>query len=170
MSPPGALARRLETGPGMRVQRIVEAGFLLAAFLTGDVRWAYVTFASTVAQAVSPWLVPIALAVAAVRRGPVRPRVSDIYYDMAGSRGACAISVVVQAAGLALIHIGPAPVGWLVLAIPAGSFILSPTVGFCAGCTLYVWLRELFTRLGWKKGAVNGIRDVDVDEIAADRK
>ena len=34
--------RELQYGPGMRVQRLAEAGFLVAAIFSQDVRFAYV--------------------------------------------------------------------------------------------------------------------------------
>ena len=41
------IERELQFGPGMRVQRLVEAAFLVAALFTEDVRYAYVTFVLT---------------------------------------------------------------------------------------------------------------------------
>src|SRR6185503_11097031 len=94
------LDRRLQYGPGMRAQRLVEAGFLVAAFFTGDIRLAWVTLALTVLQSVSPRLVPVALGVAAFVPPPKAHRLGDLYFDLAGTRGACAISVLVQVAGI----------------------------------------------------------------------
>jgi hypothetical protein len=162
-----ALDRRLQYGPGMRVQRVVEAAFMLAAFFTDDVRFAYVTFALVVLQGISPRLVPVALAVSAV----VRPReghdLSDLYFDLAGTRGACAMSAVVMAAGIALVRAGWHTAGFLVLAFPTTSLVLAPTVGFCAGCAVYVIMRDGLSRLGVVKRCADGACDVDVDREEA---
>src|SRR5262249_11233784 len=138
-----AVDERLQYGPAMRVQRVAEAAFLVAAFFTGDVRWAYVTFAFTVLQALSPRLVPIGLVVASFTPRRTEHDLGDLYFDFAGTRGACAISVVVQASGIALVRNGHPALGFLVLAIPAASFVLAPTVGFCCGCAIYVGLRDI---------------------------
>jgi hypothetical protein len=162
-----ALDERLQYGPAMRVQRVAEAAFLVAAFFTGDVRWAYVTFAFTVLQAVSPRLVPVGLVVAALVPRRAEHALGDLYFDFAGTRGACAISVFVQAGGIALVRGGHPALGFLILAIPAASFVLAPSVGFCCGCAVYVGLRGLFARLGWVKRYANGACDVDVDRAKA---
>ena len=60
------LDRRLQYGPGMRVQRMVEGLLLLTTFFTGDMRPAYVVVVLTGLQALSPRLVPVALVVSAV--------------------------------------------------------------------------------------------------------
>ena len=159
--------RELQFGPGMRVQRITEAGFLVAAIFTQDVHLAYVTFASTVLQAISPRFVPVAALVAWLVRFSGRHRVGDLYFDLRGSRGACAISVVVQAAGLALIASGHATVGFIVLTVPAASFLMAPTLGFCAGCWFYVLGRDWFAVRGWLKRGFNDQRDIAVDGAGA---
>jgi hypothetical protein len=163
------LRYRLETGSGMRLQRGVEAGLLVTAFVTGDLGWAYATFVSTLLQAVSPWLAPLAVAAALVERRARIHAVGDLYFDLSGSRGACAISVVVQGTALLLVHHGFATAGWLLLAVPTASFVLSPTVGFCAGCTCYVWLRDSLSRAG-RRSSLNGIHDFDIDAITPDRE
>ena len=162
--------RRLQYGPGMRVQRVVEAAFLIAAFFANEPRFAWVTFASTVLQALSPRAVPVALAVAAFTRVPARHAASDLYFDLAGTRGACAISVLVQGAGLGLLHGGWATAGWFVLTIPTASFLLSPTIGFCAGCAMYVGLRELFARARVVERCPDGTCDVEVHDATAARR
>src|SRR5258706_15889659 len=96
---PRALDRELQYGPGMRGQRPTEAAFLLAAVLTQDVRFAYVTFAFSALQAISPRWVPVARAVARLVRFRGEHRIGDLYFDLGGSRGASAISVLAQAAG-----------------------------------------------------------------------
>jgi hypothetical protein len=164
------LDRRLQYGPGMRVQRLVEASFLLAVFLTGDVRPAFVTLALTALQALSGRLVPVAALVAVVHPGPEEHSVSDIYFDLQGTRGACAISLVVQAAGMGLYASGHTIAGGIVLAIPLSSFVLSPTVGFCCGCAVYVGLRELLARFGLAARFSDGICDVDVRAEAPRRQ
>ena len=146
----------------MRAQRLAEAFFLLLAFFTTDLRYAYVTFALTLLQAVSGRLVPVAWTVAALVPAPREHRLGDLYYDLSGTRGACAISVVVQAAGIWLVHAGHAAAGYLVLTMPAASFVLAPTVGFCCGCAVYVGLRELLVKLGVSKRYANDACDVDI--------
>jgi len=162
-----ALDRRLQYGPGMRLQRLVEAGFLITAFFSGDVRFAYVTLGLSVLQTVSARLVPIALVVAAFRAAPREHRLSDLYFDLGGTRGACAISACVMATGMWLVRGGHEVVGWLLLAFPTASFVLAPTVGFCCGCAVYVALREVLAKLGVAKRYANGACDVDIDRAEA---
>jgi len=153
----------------MRLQRLVEAGCLIATFFTGDLRFAYVTLALTVLQALSGRLVPVAVAVAAFVPAPREHRLSDLYFDLAGVRGASAISVFVQAGGLWLVRAGHEALGYLILAVPTASFVLSPTVGFCCGCAVYVGLREIFVRLGVTKRCANGACDITIDGSEAPR-
>lgn len=89
------LDRRLQYGPGMRVQRMVEAALLIGTFFTGDLRLAYVVLASTVLQTLSPRFVPVALVVSAFVRSPAEHRLSDLYFDFAGTRGACVLAPTV---------------------------------------------------------------------------
>jgi hypothetical protein len=155
------LDRRLQYGPAMRVQRFVEAALLLTAVFSGDLRFAWVTLGLTVLQAVSPRLVPIAAAVAAFV--PLKAHaLGDLYFDLAGTRGACAISVVVQAMGVWLVHLGHPALGFLLLAVPAASFLLAPTVGFCCGCACYVLARSALVRLGLIERNADGACDVDL--------
>jgi hypothetical protein len=156
------LDRRLQYGPGMRAQRLVEAFCLLLAIFTTDLRYAYVTLALSVLQAVSGRLVPVAWAVAAFVPAPSEHRLSDLYYDLAGTRGACAISVIVQLAGIGLVRTGLEVAGYLVLTVPTASFVLAPTVGFCCGCSVYVGLREVLVRLGVSKRYANDTCDVAI--------
>jgi hypothetical protein len=155
--------RELQFGPGMRAQRLVEAAFLLAALFSQDVRYAYVTFASTVLQVISPRWVPIALGMAHLVRFSGRHSVGDLYYDLRGSRGACAISVFVQGAGLALIAMGYPTPGFIVLTMPTASFLMSPTLGFCAGCWFYVLGRDWLARHGWLKRGFDDHHDIAVE-------
>lgn len=160
---------RLQYGSGMRVQRFVEALFLIAALFTSDMRFAVVTLGLSILQTLSPRLVPIALVVALVERP--RPRsVSDLYFDLGGTRGACAISVVVQTAALLLVHGGHRVPGLLLLAVPTASFLLSGTVGFCAGCAIYVMGREMLARFGLLERFAEGAADVDVVEKTSHRQ
>jgi hypothetical protein len=163
------LDRRLQYGPGMRVQRLVEAGCLIATFFTGDIRFAYVTLTLSVLQALSGRLVPVALVIAAFVPAPRDPRRSDLFFDLAGIRGASAISVFVQAGGLWLLRAGHEGLGYLILAVPTASFVLSPTVGFCCGCAFYVGVRELLVKLGVIKRYANGACDIDIDGSEASR-
>lgn len=155
--------RELQFGPGMRVQRLAEAGFLLAAVFTQDVRFAYVTFVLTLLQAISPRWALVARGVAWVVRFSGQHRIGDLYFDLGGSRGACAISVVVQAIGLALAHAGFAAAGFIVLTVPTASFLIAPTLGFCAGCWFYVLGRDWLARRGWLKRGFDDHHDIAVD-------
>ena len=155
------LDRRLQYGPGMRVQRMVEALLLIATFFTGDVRPAYVAVVLTGLEALSPRLVPVALAVSAFVPPPQEHRLGDLYFDLAGSRGACAISVFVQSGAIWLVQSGHEVIGYLILAMPTASFVLSPTVGFCCGSSVYVGMRELLVRVGIAKRYAHGACDVE---------
>lgn len=153
----------------MRAQRVVEALFLIAAFFSEDVRFAYVTLVLAVLQALSPRLVPVAWVAALLWRARA-PRPSDLYFDLGGTRGACAISAIMLGAGIALVHAGHVVAGYLFMALPAASFVLSPTVGFCCGCAVYVWGREILARLGIARRVPDGACDVvlDAEEEAPD--
>ena len=155
------LDRRLQYGPGMRVQRMVEAAILIATFFTGDLRFAYVAIALTALQAVSPRLVPIALLVSAFVRTPTDHRLSDLYFDLAGTRGACAIATIVQAGAIWLVRSGHEVLGYALLAFPTASVLLAPTVGFCCGCAVYVGMRELLVRAGVVKRYAHGACDIE---------
>jgi hypothetical protein len=157
------LDQRLQYGPGMRAQRFVEAGFLIAAFFAGDIRLAYVTLGLTILQAISGRLVPVALAVAAFVPAPREHRLSDLYFDLKGTRGACAISVFVQAAGIWLVERPHPTAGYVILAVPTASFVLAPTVGFCCGCAVYVAMRDVLARFGISKRYADGACDIDID-------
>jgi hypothetical protein len=155
--------RELQFGPGMRVQRLVEAAFIISALFTQDVRFAYVTFALTVLQALSPRWAPVALGVAWLVRFRGEHRISDLYFDLGGSRGACIISIFVQSAGLVLVWAGHPTWGFIVLAFPAASFLMAPTLGFCAGCWFYVLGRDWLARHGGLKRGSNEFSDITVD-------
>jgi hypothetical protein len=155
--------RELQYGPGMRVQRLAEAAFLVVALFTQDVRFAYVTFALTVLQALSPRWVPVALVVARLVRFRGEHRIGDLYFDLGGIRGACALSTVVQAAGLGLVWAGLPTAGFIVLAVPTASFLIAPTLGFCAGCWFYVLGRDWLARHGRLKRGFDDFTDLTVD-------
>ncbi len=155
--------RELQFGPGMRVQRLTEAAFLIAALFTQDVRFAYVTFVLTALQVGSPRWAPVAQAVARVVHFRGEHRIGDLYFDLRGGRGACALSSIVQAAALALIGNGHPAVGFLILTVPAASFLMAPTLGFCAGCWFYVLGRDWLARRGWLKGGFDDCADITVD-------
>lgn len=157
-----SLDRELQFGPGLRVQRLVEAAFLVAALFTQDVRFAYVTFALTALQVVSPRWTPVARAVARVVRFGGRHRIGDLYFDLRGSRGACAISVFVQAAGIGAVWGGHPALGFVVLTLPAASFVLAPTLGFCAGCWFYVIGRDWLARHGLLRRSFDDYRDIAI--------
>lgn len=166
-----ALDRALQYGPGMRAQRLVEALFLISAFFAADVRLVYPALAFSALQTLSPRLVPVAWIASAVM--PRRdPRASDLYFDLGGVRGACAVSTAMMVAGVALVHAGHPGWGFVLLAAPTASLVLSPTVGFCCGCAFYVAGREALSRLGVVRRIPDGACDVvlgaDAEE-AADR-
>ena len=155
--------RELQYGPGMRVQRLTEAAFLVAAIFSQDVRFAYVTFALTILQVLSPRWVPIARMVARLVRFRGEHRIGDLYFDLDGIRGACALSVVVQGIGLGLVLAGWPTAGFIVLAVPTASFLIAPTLGFCAGCWFYVLGRDWLARNGWLKRGSDDFNDLTVD-------
>jgi hypothetical protein len=155
--------RELQYGPGMRVQRLAEAGFLLAALFTQDLRFAYVTFVLTLLQALSPRWVPVALGVARLVRFRGEHRISDLYFDLRGVRGASALSTVVQAGAIALVQAGYPTPGFIILTVPTASFLMAPTLGFCAGCWFYVLGRDWLARRGWLKGGFDECSDITVD-------
>lgn len=157
--------RELQFGPGMRVQRLTEAAFMLAALFTQDVRFAYVTFAFSLLQTISPRWAPVARVVARFVHFRGQHRIGDLYFDLRGSRGACAISVFVQAAGIGLVWAGHPALGFILLTIPTASFLMAPTLGFCAGCWFYVLGRDWLARHGWLKRGFD-----DFDDIAIDSK
>jgi hypothetical protein len=157
------LDKRLQYGPGMRAQRLVEAALLVGALFTRDLRWAYAVLALTALQALSPRLVPVALVVSAFKRAPTQYRLGDLYFDLAATRGACAISLFVQAAGIWLVRSGHDVVGYASLTMPAASFVLAPTVGFCCGCSVYVGLRSLLARAGIATRYAHDACDIDID-------
>jgi len=157
------LDRELQFGPGMRLQRLSEAAFLLAALFTQDIRFAYVTFAFSVLQAISPRWAPVARAVARLVRFRGEHRIGDLYFDLGGSRGACAISVFVQTAGIGLVWAGHPTVGFVVLTIPTASFLMAPTLGFCAGCWFYVLGRDWLARHGRLKRGFDDFDDIAID-------
>ena len=156
------IERALQFGPGMRVQRLTEAGFMLAAIFTQDLRFAFVTFFLTVLQVMSPRWVPVARGVARLLRFDGKHRIGDLYFDLGGIRGACAISVAVQAAGMGLVWAGYPMAGFIVLTIPTASFLMAPTLGFCAGCWFYVLGRDWLVRRGWVKGESDDYHDIAI--------
>lgn len=157
------LDRELRFGPGLRVQRFIEAAFLLAALFLQDVRFAYPTFVLTALEAMSPRWVPVAQAVARFVRFRGEHRIGDLYFDLRGSRGACAISVFVQAAGIGLVWAGHPLPGFMTLTVPTASFLMAPTLGFCAGCWFYVLGRDWLVRHGWLRRSFDDCNDIDID-------
>lgn len=155
--------RELQFGPGMRVQRLTEAAFLVAALFAQDVRLALVTFVLTLLQALSPRWVPVALAVARLMPFEGRHRIGDMYFDLRGSRGACAISVFVQAFAIALVAGGWPTAGFIVLTVPAASFLMGPTLGFCAGCWFYVLGRDWLARHAWVRSRFDELDDISIE-------
>jgi hypothetical protein len=154
----------------MRVERLTEAAFLIAAIFTQDVRFAYVTFVLTVLQVLSPRWAPVARAVARFARFRGQHRIGDMYFDLGGSRGACAISLVAQGTCLALIAAGFPVAGFVLLTVPAASFLIAPTLGFCAGCWFYVLGRDWLGHRGWLKRGFDDHRDIAIDGEAHRRQ
>lgn len=159
--------RELQYGPGMRVQRLTEAAFLIVAIFTQDLRFAYVTFLLTLLQVASPRWAPVAQLVARFARFGGRHRIGDMYFDLGGSRGACAISLAVQAACLALAAAGFPMAGFVLLTVPTASFLIAPTMGFCAGCWFYVLGRDWLARRGWLKRGFDDHNDITFDGEAS---
>lgn len=157
------LDRELQFGPGMRVQRLTEAAFMLAALFTQDLRFAYVTFAFSLLQAISPRWAPVARVVARLVRFRGEHRIGDLYFDLGGSRGASAISVFAQALGIGSVWAGHPTVGFVILAIPTASFVMAPTLGFCAGCWFYVLGRDWLARHGRLRRGCDDFDDIAID-------
>jgi hypothetical protein len=147
----------------MRAQRMTEGLLLAASFVFDDLRPAYVAFAFLALQIVSPMMSPVALLWMAVQRKLPADRLGNLYYDIAGTRGAAAVSCTVLGTAFALIHWAHLPtVGRVLIAAPCASCILAATVGFCAGCGHYVLGRDLLVRAGLIRGTPEGACDVDV--------
>ena len=157
------LDRELQFGPGMRLQRLTEAAFMVAALFTQDVRFACVTFAFSLLQAISPRWAPVARVVARLVHFRGEHRIGDLYFDLGGTRGACAISVFVQAAGIGWVWAGHPTLGFIILTIPTASFLMAPTLGFCAGCWFYVLGRDWLARRGWVRRQLDDSTDIAVD-------
>jgi hypothetical protein len=162
-----SLDRRLQYGSGLRAQRAAEASLLVMVLFTGDLRFAYVALGFFLLQAISPRLVPAGLLVASIVPDRRRHAVGDLYFDLAGNRGSCAIAALTIAGAIALVHSGLREAGFLLLALPTAGAILAPAVGFCPGVTTYVLIREAFARIGLLTRYPHGACDVDVDREEA---
>lgn len=149
----------------MRAQRLTEGVLLLAAILLDDPRPAMVAFGLLALQAVvTPLASPVALLWQLGERRLPPPRLADVYYDLAGSRGAAAVSCLVIVAAYLLVQVAGLPtLGRVLLAAPCASCILSATVGFCAGCGYYVLGRHLLVQAGLLRGTLEGATDVDFE-------
>lgn len=160
--------QRLEHGFGMRVERGVEGLLILAALAFDDLRPAYVAFALLALQAaVSPVASPFALLYVLVDRADRPPRLTDVYYDATGTRGAAAISCLVMAVAFVLIRYDVPVVGPLLLGAPCASCLLAATVGFCAGCGYFVLGRDLIVHR-MPEGAIDvQLSDVDQQQVSA---
>jgi hypothetical protein len=117
----------------------------------------------TLLQVLSPRWVPIARMVAWLVRFRDEHRIGDLYFDLRGIRGACVLSAVVQAAGLGLVWAGYPTAGFIVLTVPTASFLMAPTLGFCAGCWFYVLGRDWLARHGRLKRGCDDFTDIPVD-------
>lgn len=138
----------LQFGPAMRLQRLTEAAFMLAAIFAQDVRFAYVTFGFIALQTLSPRWAPVAQVVARWVGLRAERRIGDLYFDLDGVRGASAVSLLVQALGIGLIWAGHAATGFVVLTLPTASLLMAPTLGFCCGCWFYVLGHDWLARRG----------------------
>jgi hypothetical protein len=156
------LERELRFGPGMRAQRLVEAGLMITAIYTQDLRWVYVAFVLTLLQVLSPRWAPVARGVAWLVRFNGKHLIGDLYFDLGGVRGACAVAALAQAAGIALVWAGHATAGYLVLALPTASLLMAPTLGFCAGCWFYVLGRDVLARRGWLRRGHDDSGDIAI--------
>jgi hypothetical protein len=161
------LRTRLEHGYGMRVQRSVEGLLVLSALVFDDVRPAYVAFGLIALQAVVSSLAsPFAVACALVDRTERPHRLGDLYYDATALRGASSISVVALATAFLLIHYDVPIAGKLLLGVVCASCLLAATVGFCAGCSYFVFGRELIVHRQ-PEGAVDvQLSDVDQQQVS----
>jgi hypothetical protein len=164
------LDRRLQYGVGMRAQRLVEAAFLVATFFTGDIRFAYVTLASNALQVISPRLAPVAVVVSVFVRAPAEHALGDLYFDLAGTRGASALATIVQVMAVALVRSGHDVLGYVILTMPTASLLLAPTVGFCTGCAIYVGARNVLARVGLVGRYARGACDIDIGSKASRRQ
>jgi len=160
--------QRLEHGFGMRVERGAEGVLILASFAFDDLRPAYIAFALLGLQAVvTPVASPFALLYALLDRQHRPARLTDVYYDATGTRGAAAISCVVMAIAFALIRFDLPVVGQILLGAPCASCLLAATVGFCAGCGYFVLGRDLIVHRT-PEGAVDvQLSDVDQPQVSA---
>lgn len=156
------LDQELRFGPGMRVQRLTEAGLMIASIFAQDLRFAYVAFVLILLQVLSPRWVPVARGVARLMRFNGEHRVGDLYFDLGGTRGACTISALVQASGIAAVRADHATVGYMILALPTASLLMAPTLGFCAGCWFYVMGRDALVRYGWLGRTLDDSRDITI--------
>ena len=164
-----SLFRRLELGPGVRVQRGLEASLLVAAILTTDARLVWPVLGMCALQVLWPPLAPAALLVAWLRPSPKTHRIGDMYHDFGGIRGACAVATLLLALGLWLQSAGYA-VGWVLIACPAASCLLLPTVGFCAGCSCYVVAKDALSLGENGHRRPEGAEDVVFDSPTTSRR
>ncbi len=159
------LRERLERGYAMRAQRIVQGLLLAASFVFDDLRPAYVAFGLLALEVISPFASPVALLWLVFDRRVPPNRLGNLYFDMAGARGAAAISCVALATAFAVIRWTDAPmVGRILIGAPAASCFLAATVGFCAGCGYYAVGRDLLVRAGLLRGTPRGACDVELDD------
>lgn len=133
---------------------------MVSGLLSGDIRFAFVPLAMVLLQACHGLAAPIAAFVAWLHRPPKHHRADGLYFDRTANRGGCVVSAIVHVMGIYLVMQGHGTAGWMLLAMPAGSFILSPTVGFCLGCLIYVGLRQLAHNMGLVPRNVKGSSDV----------
>ena len=160
------VGQRLERGFGMRIERAVQGVLILAAIASGDLRPAYVAFVLLAAQVVSPMASPFALVYALLDRAHRPARLGDVYYDLAGTRGAAAISCLVMAVAFTLIRYDVPVVGPLLLGAPCASCLLAATVGFCAGCGYFVLGRDLIVHRTPEGAADVQLSDVDQRQVS----
>jgi hypothetical protein len=160
------VGQRLERGYGMRIERAVQGVLILTALALDDLRPAYVAFALLAAQTVAPMVSPFALLYALLDRTERPARLGDVYYDLAGTRGAAAISCLAMAVAFVLIRYEVPVVGALLLGAPCASCLLAATVGFCAGCGYFVLGRDLIVQRTPEGAADVQLSDVDQPQVS----
>jgi hypothetical protein len=156
------LRERLERGFGMRAQRFVEGALIAAAILVQDPRPAYVVLVLLAMQVVTPLASPVALVWQLFSRRLRPGRLGDVYFDLSANRVAAVMSSAEMIVAFLVLH--ASRLGWLLFVVPCASCILSATVGFCAGCSYYVFTRDLLVKRRFIRGAIpEGASDVDLE-------
>ncbi len=151
----------------MRVEHGVEGLLILATLVFADLRPTCVASVLFALQVVSPYASPFAIVWTFLDRKQRPHRLGDIYYDMAGVRGASAIALVVSVLALLLIRAGVPVAGQLLLGAQCASCLLAATTGFCAGIGHYVLGRDLIVHRMPEGAADVQLSDVDQRQMPA---